>query len=424
MSATKQYPVVPASVSFHQNTLLTAEVNGIQYAAMKPIVEGMGIDWRGQQAKIRKSKRFDDISIPLQTTGGIQEMVCMPITKLNGWLFSVNSDKVKPEIREKIHQYQEECFVVLHDYWHKGAAVNDRATIESTQTDPARLAESLMQALIASLSGLHNDKIDDLGMEIVTRLRDLAEQISDVRGREDLLPALEVLNGNVSNMRRQLVNMLPKMSIPADLVNDLRTVAERLTAIADQQDNANFAFHERLRAMEMRYRGIELNQTAKQIGGQPGVMDYVEGNVPESLRHTFNMMRIPKAAGRTMLLRFMNECLIPDPDSRVETNRLYPVYCAWCFANMNSPVPITSYRKLLKEYISNFDGMSLKMDNYVQYLTGGKVRIPKEIDRTTESQDKLPAETIVAPPAEPPAEPQPRKFAGLTSRFFGRKEGE
>ena len=120
-------PVVPASVSFHENTLLTAEINGTEYAAMKPIVEGMGLDWRAQQAKIRASKRFDDIAIPLQTSGGIQEMVCIPIKKLNGWLFSVNSDKVKPEIREKVICYQEECFVVLYDYWHKGTAVNERA---------------------------------------------------------------------------------------------------------------------------------------------------------------------------------------------------------------------------------------------------------------------------------------------------------
>ena len=117
--------VVPAAVSFHENTLITAEVNGEKYVAMKPIVEGMGMKWAAQFTKI-KSGRYSDIEIPLKTPGGIQEMVCIPISKLNGWLFSINPEKVKSGIKNKVIQYQEECFVVLHDYWQKGEAVNPR----------------------------------------------------------------------------------------------------------------------------------------------------------------------------------------------------------------------------------------------------------------------------------------------------------
>lgn len=442
MSATNQYPVVPASVSFHQNTLITAEVNGIQYAAMKPIVEGMGIDWRGQQAKIRSSKRYGDITLPMQTTSGIQEMVCMPLTKLNGWLFSVNSAKVKPEIREKIRQYQEECFVVLHDYWHGGAAINENARIESGQADPARLAESLMQALIASLSGKHNDKIDDLGCEIVSRLQVLSDQFSVMPGREDLLPALEILNASVGGLKRHLVTMLPKLAVPDDLVRELRVAAQSLNALADQQDAREFAFHERLRALEMKYRGVDLNQTTRLIGSTPGVQDYIEGNVPESLRRTFNMMRVPKAAGGAYLLKFMKECLIPDPESRIETQRLYSVYCAWCFSNMSSPLRNLTFRQMLKDFLPllDFKGTSVKSEHYVHYLFGTKVRIPQENSPAPAVKPELPAETaaetrpetiaetIAAEPAEAPiktsAEPKPRRFADFADRIFGGKGGE
>jgi hypothetical protein len=142
--ASQFHPVVPASIIFHENTLITAEINGEKFVAMKPITEGMGLAWQSQQTKIRQSKRYNDIVMPLQTPSGIQEMVCIPIKKLNGWLFSINTDKVKAEIREKVRQYQEECFVVLYDYWHKGAAVNDRAAA------PAVYDSEILQTLLAT----------------------------------------------------------------------------------------------------------------------------------------------------------------------------------------------------------------------------------------------------------------------------------
>jgi Rha family phage regulatory protein len=258
-----------------------------------------------------------------------------------------------------------------------------RPAVESDRSDPSRLAESLMQALIASLSGKHNDKIDDLGVEIVSRLQDLSDNLSDMPDRDDLLPALQVLGGNITGLRKQLIAALPKLAMPDDLVESLRTVSKRLTAIADQQDNRDFAFHERLRAMEMKFRGVKCNQTVKMITGEPGVWDYIEGNVPETLRHKFNLMKVPKLAGSPMLLRFMNECLIPDPESKIEVQRLYSVYCAWCFANMNTPLSVTSYRQLLKGFSPNFEGMTVKMENYVPYLIGAKIRIPREISHAT-----------------------------------------
>ena len=68
------------------------------------------------------------MTTPLQTTGGIQEMLCIPLRKLNGWLFSINPSKVREDLRERVVQYQEECFEVLHSYWTKGIAINPRAT--------------------------------------------------------------------------------------------------------------------------------------------------------------------------------------------------------------------------------------------------------------------------------------------------------
>ncbi|SPY32484.1 phage antirepressor N-terminal domain-containing protein [Pasteurella canis] len=45
--------------------------------------------------------------------GRIREMLCMPLKKLNGWLFSINPEKVRSDLKEKVIQYQEECFEAL-----------------------------------------------------------------------------------------------------------------------------------------------------------------------------------------------------------------------------------------------------------------------------------------------------------------------
>jgi len=133
-----------ATVDFHGHTLITVRHNGIEYVAMKSVVEGMGLDWKVQHRKIVSSKRYGHIAIPLATSGGIQEMLCIPLAKLNGWLFSVSPEKVRPELRDTVIMYQEECFAVLYDYWHKGAAVNPRH--EHRQTTVALLASEAESA--------------------------------------------------------------------------------------------------------------------------------------------------------------------------------------------------------------------------------------------------------------------------------------
>ena len=70
-------------------------------------------------------------------------MLCLPLRKLNGWLFSINPSKVRADIRDKLIAYQEECFTVLHDYWTKGAAVRKPGTTVDERT-PLRDAVNML----------------------------------------------------------------------------------------------------------------------------------------------------------------------------------------------------------------------------------------------------------------------------------------
>ena len=115
-------------VPFYDDTLVLADHAGQPFVAMKPIVENMGLDWKGQHVKL--AEKFGPVMEIISTTGadGKQyEMVCLPLRKIPAFLYSVNRSKVKPELRDKIARYQDECDDALWNYWTKGSATRQGA---------------------------------------------------------------------------------------------------------------------------------------------------------------------------------------------------------------------------------------------------------------------------------------------------------
>jgi len=149
-----------SSVQFHGQPIITAMAAGVAYVAMKPIVENLSMSWTTQHRKLMEDmkktnhphmsmvdsvhSKFDcrDISM-VAADGRIRKLLCIPLKKLNGWLFSINPSKVRADIRDKLIAYQEECFTVLHDYWTKGAAVRKPATTVDDRT-PLRDAVNML----------------------------------------------------------------------------------------------------------------------------------------------------------------------------------------------------------------------------------------------------------------------------------------
>lgn len=125
--------ITTQTISFHGSDLITLKVEDVIFTAVKPIVEAMGLDWGGQQQKLSKSgDKFGCRDISMPTNGGLQKMICMPIKKLNGWLFSINPEKVRSDLKEKVICYQEECFEALYNYWHFGKAERKTTVDERT----------------------------------------------------------------------------------------------------------------------------------------------------------------------------------------------------------------------------------------------------------------------------------------------------
>lgn len=111
-------------VAFHGDTLSLVEHNGEPFAAIKPICDAIGLDWTAQHAKLTGAGfRWNTEDIPtVAADGKTRIMVCLPMRKLSGWLASISAAKVKPEIRDKLIAYQDECDDALWRYWSEGHA--------------------------------------------------------------------------------------------------------------------------------------------------------------------------------------------------------------------------------------------------------------------------------------------------------------
>jgi len=108
------------SVPFHNQNLLATIVDGIPHVAMKPICENIGISWNSQFERIKRHAVLSEGIRVIRTPskGGIQEMITLPIDLLNGWLFGVDSNRIKkPEVKTKVIEYQKECFKVLANHF-------------------------------------------------------------------------------------------------------------------------------------------------------------------------------------------------------------------------------------------------------------------------------------------------------------------
>ncbi|MGF7409343.1 phage antirepressor N-terminal domain-containing protein [Providencia alcalifaciens] len=131
------------NVPFHGTNLCIVNHDGNPYVPMKPIIEGMGLDWASQFTKLKKrfSKGIVEITIP--SKGGQQSMTCLAMHKLTGWLYSIMPNKVKPEIRDKVIQYQEECDDVLYEYWTTGEVkAKHKSTVQ--ERNPLKNAVNLL----------------------------------------------------------------------------------------------------------------------------------------------------------------------------------------------------------------------------------------------------------------------------------------
>ena len=121
-------PIEEKQVDFYGDDLTAAlvqlEGNDVVYVPLRPICNYLGIDWAGQRQRIMRDPVLSEVVSGVVITptppfnrgnkyANPQEMTCLPLDYLNGWLFGINAARVKEELRGLVIRYQKECYQIL-----------------------------------------------------------------------------------------------------------------------------------------------------------------------------------------------------------------------------------------------------------------------------------------------------------------------
>jgi hypothetical protein len=120
------------NVNFYGNNVeVVKDEKGEIWVSVRSICEGIGVDWKSQWAKLSSDQKFNCGDITSVARDGRQrEMVCLPLNQLNGWLFSINANKVREDVKHKLLQYQQECMDVLYNHFMPNGATDLSALLD------------------------------------------------------------------------------------------------------------------------------------------------------------------------------------------------------------------------------------------------------------------------------------------------------
>lgn len=119
------------------------------YIPVRPLCDFMGLNWSGQRQRIlRDDVLAESLKVCALRThpGGVQDMLCLPLKFLPGWLFGLSTDRLKPELREKITRYRRECYDALWNVF-KYDIVQMPLPVPAPQPSGAALAYELATAV-------------------------------------------------------------------------------------------------------------------------------------------------------------------------------------------------------------------------------------------------------------------------------------
>ena len=112
-------------VPFYEDQLLVhMGEDGELYVAIRPIVESLGLNWAAQFRRMQRddifSEKMKNISVAITATEmrgkgqGAKTFVCLPKQFVSGFLFGINSSRIKDdEVRKKVKLYKEEAHLIL-----------------------------------------------------------------------------------------------------------------------------------------------------------------------------------------------------------------------------------------------------------------------------------------------------------------------
>lgn len=262
MSEKALIPIEQRVVLFYDDelTAVLVDVDGreVIYVPLKPLCDYLGVNWDGQRQRLRRDPVLTEVAegtvvITAPSAdgrgGGPQEMLSLPLDYLNGWLFGINANRVKKEIRERLITYQRECYRVLADAFLETAVSDDWMTT-SPETRAALVQIQEMGLAIARMAEEH--------LRIMERLDNAAVIVGQHSRR-------------ISALERQLS---PRNAITDEQAADIAEMVKGLAMALTDQDSSKNHFQAIFAELHRRFR-VSSYKNIRQ-GQYQAVLDFLD----------------------------------------------------------------------------------------------------------------------------------------------------
>lgn len=147
-------PIEQRTVEFYEDQVTAVRLaNGEVFVPVRTLCDNLGVTWSPQRRRINRdpvlSEEMRPVTVTVTGTGQQVDTLCLPLKYIPGWLFGINADRVKPEIRERLIRYQRECYDVLAEAFTEGRLTADPLLDDLLLSDSdAVQAYKMLQALV------------------------------------------------------------------------------------------------------------------------------------------------------------------------------------------------------------------------------------------------------------------------------------
>jgi hypothetical protein len=219
------------TIVFYEDELIAVKMrDGTIHVPVRRLCDNLGVDWSAQRQRIMRDEVLEQAinSVVITTTQTDtphakpeQEMLCLPLDLVPGWLFGIQPSRVKEETRDKLIRYRRECFRVLWDAF-KGEMLPE---LQPPTTDLTPAEQTLV----------HAEALYTLARNQVAMERWLVQHDRRLDDTEDRLAETEDRLGNVEGvvedlrLRVQGPAQLISEEQRAELANAVKAVAYELT---------------------------------------------------------------------------------------------------------------------------------------------------------------------------------------------------
>lgn len=178
-------PVEQRVIPFEEDAIIAVRMPaGDVFIPIRHICTLIGVDWGGQRRRVLGDPVLSEVveSIDVTVTDAYRTvrrtMLCLPLDYLQGFLFGINPNRVRADLREPLIRYQREAYKVLNEAFNAG-----RLTVDDDTVTQTLVAFTQLEQRVATIEARLGDPDRLLTLDQARRVSDAVQSVAFELGR-------------------------------------------------------------------------------------------------------------------------------------------------------------------------------------------------------------------------------------------------